>query len=117
MSNYACSYIKGLSLSRTERKILLAIADQVFDDSGVCRRKQSALACRAGVSTRTFKHHLAVLQTRGIVRVHNAKGLAGGGRRCAPIELLGFRDAFTKKCEQNRSRASKRGTTVWVPVW
>lgn len=112
MSNEACAYFKTLG-SRIpawpkQRKVLFVIADKMLNDCGFCKLGQAELSRLSKVSLRTVKKHLEILRLRGLIRIHNAKGRAGGGRHYAPIELVGFKDWLTEKRRQNQRGESAK---------
>lgn len=112
MSIDAITYAKTLDVDNPMSRLLLfIIAENTFNDSGLCRVGQQVLAHDCRASERTVRTHLKKLDKATAIAI-KAQPLPGGGRAPDTIELVGFLDwlrAVRGKPEPAKFAGSKGG--------
>lgn len=92
MSIEAMTYVKQLDVANpTSRMLLLIIAENTFNDSGVCRVGQAVLSHETRVPERTLRDHLRRLRREGVITIERSKD-ENGQMQHAAIGLVGFAD-------------------------
>lgn len=95
MSIAAINYAQRIRVGDFGAKLLfITIAENTFNDSGLCRVGQTVLMNSCEMSKSTLWRKLNVLQALGLIRVHVRPG-SGSGRLTDAIELVGFLDWYT----------------------
>jgi len=90
MSIDAIAYAKTLDVDNPMSRLLLfIIAENTFNDTGLCKVGQAVLADETRASLRTVQRHVEKLKTEKVLRPR-AQPREGGGRECDALELIGF---------------------------
>lgn len=94
MSTEAIAFSKLVELGEHEtasaRLLLYVIAENTFNDSGLCRVGKAELALQLRMSASTVLRQCKTLEQAGRIKVHLRPG-AGEGRKPDDIELIGFK--------------------------
>lgn len=100
MSVEALAFAKLTDLGDAEgpsaRLLFYVIAENTYNDSGMCRIGKAELAYQMRASANTVRRQCAALEKAGRIKV-TAKGGVGGGRQPDEIELLGFKDWLARQ--------------------
>jgi hypothetical protein len=99
MSIEAISYVKSLDLGDCEcssaRLLLYVIAENTFNDTGLCKVGKAELAYQARVSKSTVQRQAEKLDSAGFIKVMVRAG-NGGGRMPDEILLVGFLEKLAR---------------------
>lgn len=107
MSLDAISYSKRIAApSPAAKLVLFIIAENTFNDSGMCRVGQKVLADDTGMTDRSIRTHLGELARLNIIKIHIQPG-TGTGRLPDAIELVGFLEWLS---QQGRGGGGNRKT-------
>ncbi len=95
MSIEALTFAKLTDLKEVEkpaiRLLFYVIAENTFNDTGLCKVGQDELVYQTRGKLRTVQRHLAQLATAKIIEIER-RGGGGSGRLPDAIRLLRFRD-------------------------
>lgn len=101
MSNKLCGQVWDLALPRSERDVLMAMADNADDDGSRCYPSIDHLAWKTDYSPRQVQRAIASLKAKGIVEV---EANAEGGRGRLPEYRL-----YLGRAERKRSWEAVKG--------
>lgn len=112
MSLDAISYSKRIAApSPAAKLVLFIIAENTFNDSGMCRVGQRVLCEDTGLSESSVRRHLWSLERCGAIRIHIQPG-CGAGRRPDAIELVGFLEWLVDQQGRQPVKMTGRGQPV-----
>ncbi len=104
MSTDAIAFVKTLDVDNPISLLLLIfVAENTFNDSGLCRVGQEILAEDTRRSPKTVRTHLKKLEKSGVVAI-KPQPRPGGGRNNDAIELVGFLDWLNKNRPHRRRK-------------
>jgi hypothetical protein len=119
MSIEAITFVKLLDLGEREspcaRLLMQTIAENLFNDSGLCRVGQAELALQTRVSIRTVARHLKALAFGHAVVVIHPQYSADMGRTADAIEIVGFKP-WLAECREKSSKKVPANLSDRPPV-
>jgi hypothetical protein len=102
----AITYAKTLDVDNPMSRLLLfIIAENTFNDTGLCRVGQAVLADETRASIRTVQRHVEKLKNEKVLRLR-AQSKEGGGRDFDALELIGFL-SWLKRARSPESEPAK----------
>jgi hypothetical protein len=108
MSIEAMTYVKTVDLGKAElaRLTLMIIAENTYNDSGLCRIGKAELAFQVRRSAATVKRHCRLLVKHKHIRVLIKPG-NGGGREKDEISIVGFLEWVARLRDATNPRSSR----------
>lgn len=92
MSIEAITFVKTLRVANPRARLLLgSIAENTFNDSGLCRVTQEVLCYDTTMPERTVRYHLRKLEQDGLIVVTRRRGKLGQHQN-NDLEIVGFKD-------------------------
>lgn len=109
MSVDAMSYVKSIEWDhRASWSLLLVIAENTFNDTGICRVGQSILAEESRSSERTVRNNLRILAEGEIIKITPC-GDPNGGRLPDEIFLIGFLEWLSETRKRKSAKVAGKG--------
>lgn len=103
------SYVKSIEWDhRASWSLLLVIAENTFNDTGVCRVGQSILAEESRSSERTVRNNLRVLEKGKVIEITPC-GDPKGGRSPDEILLVGFLEWLSETRKRKSAKVAGKG--------